>query len=104
MVRWRTAGSSQTRSLLTALSLQCTLWYIESLARAGVYEPEKLSNSVNLLEDFLGYTSYLGNSSLLPVSCFLFSLTPCSRRLERRGDLKGWIPASCSSHVLKRFG
>lgn len=32
----------------------CTLWLIESLARAGAYKPELLAQSVAMLEDYMG--------------------------------------------------
>lgn len=38
----------------------CTLWACEALCRAGAYDKKLLSQSVVMLEDFLGYTSNLG--------------------------------------------
>lgn len=35
----------------------CTLWLIESLSRTG--DPVLLGKSVNLLEDYMGYSNYL---------------------------------------------
>lgn len=36
----------------------CTLWLIESLARAGAYKPEILAQSVAMLEDYMGQYSF----------------------------------------------
>ncbi|GAA6007856.1 hypothetical protein JCM10207_004901 [Rhodosporidiobolus poonsookiae] len=38
----------------------CTLWLVEALARAGHWDKPQLSKSVNILEDFIGYTNHVG--------------------------------------------
>lgn len=39
----------------------CTLWMVESLTRAGVYErPDYLERAVNMFEDFIGYGNHVG--------------------------------------------
>jgi hypothetical protein len=44
-----------------------TLWLIESLARAGKYDPSLLAQAVGMLEDFIG--------TFLPRSRLLYGLT-----------------------------
>lgn len=38
----------------------CTLWTCEALCRAGAYDKKLLTQSMIMLEDFLGYASTLG--------------------------------------------
>lgn len=37
----------------------CTLWLVEALARAGEFDKPLLSQSVMILEDFIGYMNHV---------------------------------------------
>ena len=38
----------------------CTLWCVEALTRAGVYDKQLLSKAVSMFEDFLLYLNHVG--------------------------------------------
>ena len=38
----------------------CTLWCVEALTRAGVYEPSLLKRAVSMFEDFLLFSNHVG--------------------------------------------